>query len=97
MVRFIPILQDQVFSRPKDKEATMNHAIVNKEGKVVNVVWWTGGEWLPPRDHMVIRTDVAGIGDSYDHATGIFDKVTGHKAHRDTKYEDFVSGKELIN
>lgn len=74
----------------------MNHALVNKEGKVVNVIWWVGHEWIPPSDHLVIRTDVAGIGDSYDHTTGVFAKITGHKVHRDTKYQDFVNSKGLL-
>ncbi len=44
----------------------MRHAIVNKDGKVVNVIIWEGAEFLPPRDHYVIQSDVADMGDSYD-------------------------------
>ena len=70
----------------------MNHAIVDKNGEVVNVVWWLGDEWLPPRGHMVIRSDVMGIGDMYDHEKGHVTKPDGRKFHRDTKYDDYVKG-----
>jgi hypothetical protein len=44
-----------------------NFAIVDNETKkVVNVVVWEGKEWLPPRNHLVIESDVANIGDIYD-------------------------------
>ena len=52
----------------------MKHAIVNKENKVVNVVIWEGAEWLPPRDHLVVRSDVAGIGDIYHPETNSFER-----------------------
>lgn len=42
------------------------HAIVNSENKVVNVIDWEGAEWLPPRNHQVIQSDKADIGDFYD-------------------------------
>lgn len=71
----------------------MNHALVNKDGKVVNVVWWLGLQWIPPKDHYIIRTDIAGFGDSYDHSNGIFTKEDGRKVHRDTKQEDYLQGK----
>jgi len=42
-------------------------AIVENESKrVVNIIDWEGAEWLPPRDHIVIRSDTANIGDIYD-------------------------------
>lgn len=44
----------------------MRHAIINKKGQVVNVVIWEGHEWLPPRDHWVVRADNCDIGDLYD-------------------------------
>lgn len=44
----------------------MRHAVVNKDNKVVNVVIWNGAEWLPPRNHYVIRCDNCDIGDTYD-------------------------------
>lgn len=71
----------------------MNHALVNKEGKVVNVIWWTGDAWTPPVDHLVIRTDIAGIGDTYDHKSGHFTKADGKKHHRDKPYEEYIQGK----
>jgi len=44
-----------------------NFAIVDNETKkVVNVVVWEGDEWLPPRNHLVIESNVANIGDIYD-------------------------------
>lgn len=52
----------------------MRHAIVNKDGKVVNVIIWEGSEFLPPRDHYVIQSDVADIGDSYDFDNKSFSK-----------------------
>lgn len=71
----------------------MNHAIVDKENKVVNVVWWTGDAWTPPKDHMVIRSDVMSIGDTYDHASGNVTKLDGSVHHRDKSYEDFSNGR----
>ncbi len=44
----------------------MRHGIVNKDGKVVNVIIWNGAEFLPPQDHYVIQHDSIDIGDSYD-------------------------------
>ena len=50
----------------------MKHAIVDKDNKVVNVVIWEGAEWLPPRNHIVIRSDDACIGDIYDPVRDVF-------------------------
>lgn len=51
------------------------HAIVNNETKeVVNVIVWDGAEWLPPRGHLVIQSDVANIGDIYDSETKTFER-----------------------
>ncbi len=52
----------------------MKHAIVNKENLVVNVIIWEGAEWLPPRDHMVVRSDHANIGDIYIPEKNVFEK-----------------------
>jgi len=41
---------------------------------VVNIIVWEGGEWLPPRNHLVIKSDTANIGDIYDPATKTFIK-----------------------
>ncbi len=51
------------------------HGIVNKEGKVVNVVLWDGAPWQPPADHYVLAHEKVDIGDHYDLATG---KLTKH-------------------
>jgi hypothetical protein len=48
------------------------HAIVNKEGTVVNVVIWEGAQWLPPKDHYVVQHDQANIGDKYDFQSNSF-------------------------
>lgn len=52
----------------------MKHAIVNKENKVINIIMWEGEEWLPPRDHLVVRCDVCNIGDIYDPVRNVFKK-----------------------
>jgi len=51
-------------------------AIVNAENKVVNVIIWEGGEFLPPRDHMVVKcpTGHTNIGDTYDVSNNSFIK-----------------------
>lgn len=50
-------------------------AVVENETKlVVNVIDWEGAEWLPPRNHLVIRTDEANIGDVYNTETKTFSK-----------------------
>ena len=44
----------------------MRHVIINKDNKVVNIILWDGGEWLPPREHTVVRSDTAEINDIYN-------------------------------
>lgn len=52
------------------------HAIVEyKTKKVVNCVVWQGKEWLPPRNHWVVRSDSANIGDLYDEVNNTFTKT----------------------
>jgi hypothetical protein len=49
----------------------MKYAIVNSDNLVVNIVAWDGvSKWLPPKDHIVIQSDQANIGDKYDAQTG---------------------------
>lgn len=48
--------------------------VENKSRIVVNVVEWEGAEWLPPRNHLVIRDDKVNIGDLYDEEKKIFIK-----------------------
>lgn len=58
----------------------MRHAIVNNDSKlVVNVVVWDGAEWLPPRDHLVVRSDNCDIGDKYDEEKKLFIKKDGRE------------------
>ncbi len=53
-----------------------NFAVVENETKqVVNVIVWEGAEWLPPRNHMVIQSDTANIGDIYNPDTKTFEKA----------------------
>lgn len=74
----------------------MNHAIVDQKGDVVNIVWWLGAEWLPPRNHLVIRTDVAGIGDKYDHEKGEIKKPDGRVYHRDLQHDKYMKGEGML-
>lgn len=51
------------------------HAIIENESKkVVNCVEWNGAEWLPPRNHLVVQSDSANIGDIYNEQTKTFTK-----------------------
>lgn len=51
----------------------MRYAVVENDTRlVVNVVQWEGAEWLAPRNHLVIRSDLANIGDTYNEATNSF-------------------------
>lgn len=52
------------------------HAIIDpKTNKVVNVVIWEGAEWLPPRGHLVIQSDICDIDDDYDPEKNIIIKI----------------------
>lgn len=43
------------------------HAIINPEGKVVNIIIWDGQDkWSPPKDHTVIQNDSVYVNDTYD-------------------------------
>lgn len=46
--------------------------IENDTKRVVNVIIWQGAEWLPPRDHLVVPSETANIGDTYDVESGQF-------------------------
>ena len=49
------------------------HAIINNEtNKVVNVILWDGNEWLPPKNHLVVQSDLANIGDDYNRNSNTF-------------------------
>jgi len=57
------------------KEKIMKHAVINNETKkVVNIIIWDGAEWLPPRNHFVIRSDIAEIGDIWNEKDNSFVK-----------------------
>ena len=49
-------------------------AVVENETKIVvnSIVWDAKAEWLPPRNHLVIQSDEARIGDIYDEETKTF-------------------------
>jgi len=50
-----------------------NFALVeNETNLVVNIIVWHGAEWQPPRDHLVIQSDTANIGDLYNPETQTF-------------------------
>lgn len=56
-----------------NKGELMRHAVINNDSKkVVNIVIWEGAEWLPPRNHIVVRTDKGNIGDIYDEKANDF-------------------------
>lgn len=49
-------------------------AVVENETKlVVNCIVWDNAEWLPPRNHLVIQSDTARIGDIYNEETKSFE------------------------
>lgn len=50
------------------------HAIIDRQGNVVNIIEWEGAEWLPPRNHYVIQSDTADVGDQYNFITKQFTK-----------------------
>lgn len=53
-----------------------NFAVIENDSKiVVNIIVWEGAEWLPPRNHMVIESDTANIGDIYNPDTKTFEKA----------------------
>ena len=52
----------------------MQHYALIENDKVVNVVWWDGdsSSWSPPESSLVIASEIAQIGDSYNADTGEF-------------------------
>lgn len=45
----------------------LRHAVINKEGKVVNVVIWDGKtKWQAPEGCITVQNDQVNIGDDYD-------------------------------
>jgi hypothetical protein len=46
----------------------LRHAVINKEGKVVNVVIWDGKtKWQAPEGCITVQNDQVNIGDDYDY------------------------------
>lgn len=42
------------------------YAIINEDNKVINVIELEqGADWMPPAHHQVVKSDVAGPGDTY--------------------------------
>lgn len=68
------------------------HAII-KDSKVVNVVVWEGAEWLPPRGHMVVASEICDIDDIYSDEDQHFTKKDGRRHHKDKTLEDYKAGK----
>lgn len=70
-----------------------NFAVIENATKtVVNIIVWEGAEWLPPRDHFVIESDYAQIGDTYDENEKIFHyNWPGHELQ---KVKDQILAKE---
>lgn len=52
----------------------MKFAIINKENIVVNVIIWPDGNFARPRNHRVIESTDADIGDIYDPVENVFKK-----------------------
>ena len=51
-------------------------ALVNLEGKVVNIICWDRkGNWDPPKGLIAIHAEKAQIGDIYDQETRKFKKA----------------------
>lgn len=44
----------------------MRYAIINNNNLVISVVVWAGGEFRPPRNHILVQSDVAQPGYIYD-------------------------------
>lgn len=54
----------------------MRFAIVDKDTKkVVNCIIWEGAEFLPPRNHFVVRSDVCDHGDYWNEKANTFHTV----------------------
>lgn len=50
-----------------------NYAIIDESGHVVNMAVWDGASpWSPGDQYLVVQSDVASIGWSYDRVTGEF-------------------------
>lgn len=69
------------------------HAIVNAQGVVVNIVDWEGAEWLPPRGHLIVASEVCDVDDLYDDETKVFTKNSnGKRYHKDCTKANYKAG-----
>jgi hypothetical protein len=51
----------------------MRYAIIDTATRTVtNVCVWNGADWTPPEGSIVMQSDTANIGDTFDVATGTF-------------------------
>lgn len=45
----------------------LRHAVINPEGKVVNVIIWDGVSlWNPPKGHIAVQDNLVNHEDTYD-------------------------------
>ena len=70
----------------------MNHALINKNNEVVNVIWWEGAPYTPPEGHFLVKSDIASIGDSYQSEKGCFLKADGKSYKVDLNMSDYLAG-----
>ena len=50
----------------------MRYAIINNKNIVVSVIVWNQGQFVPPRNHIVVQSDIAQPGSVYDPKQGKF-------------------------
>ena len=68
------------------------YAVVDKLGKVVNVIIWEGHEFKIPEGHTLIKSEVCDKNDSYDFTEKTFTKrCNGKKYHESTSFEDYIN------
>lgn len=69
------------------------HAVIDQNGNVVNVIEWDGAEFLPPRNHLVVQSEICDIGDTYEDRAEVFTKKSnGRRYHRSARYEAYKNG-----
>lgn len=52
----------------------MKHAVINsKSHKVINIIEWDGvSKWSPPKDHYILKSELANVGQVYELRTKSF-------------------------
>lgn len=54
----------------------MRFALVNNDTrKVVNCIIWEGAQFLPPKNHFIVRHDLCDMGDHWDEKTNTFFRI----------------------